>query len=224
MAIDLNSYSASRDNWCTVGGDGGCRVGEVRASITSLMPNHKGFKLQLLVNFQKFSTLRVNSAGWFSVEPSNHHLSLSYADGILIVLVCVLRFHQVQADKCIGNHQSDYPFELCLVSNLMIVNGERASEITFITPSFSLRLLSPNWKSLKEIFVINTKHVIYLAQFYSSMYSYLISDKMWRNLPRQCSTSAAFSLPTGISGPIQLMNLHEITTIHSIRHRGFHLF
>ena len=42
-------------------GDGGCRVGEVRAGSTSPMPDHKGFKLQLLVNFQKFSTLRVNS-------------------------------------------------------------------------------------------------------------------------------------------------------------------
>ena len=42
----LNSYSASRDNWCTVGGDGGCRVGEVRAGTTSPMPDHNGFKLQ----------------------------------------------------------------------------------------------------------------------------------------------------------------------------------
>ena len=41
-----NSYSASRDNWCTVGGSGGCSVGEVRAGTTSLMPDHKGFKLQ----------------------------------------------------------------------------------------------------------------------------------------------------------------------------------
>ena len=56
----INSYSASHDNWCTVGGDGGCRVGEVRAGTTSPMPDHKGFKLQQLVNFQKFSTLRVN--------------------------------------------------------------------------------------------------------------------------------------------------------------------
>ena len=38
----INSYSASRDNWCTVGGDGGCRVGEVRAGTTSPMPDHKG--------------------------------------------------------------------------------------------------------------------------------------------------------------------------------------
>ena len=43
-----------------MGGDGGCRVGEVQADTTSPMPDHKGFKLQELVNFQKFSTLRVN--------------------------------------------------------------------------------------------------------------------------------------------------------------------
>ena len=42
----INSYSASRDNWCTVAGNGGCRVGEVRAGTTSPMSDHKGFKLQ----------------------------------------------------------------------------------------------------------------------------------------------------------------------------------
>ena len=42
----LTLKSASRDNWCTVGGDGGCRVGEVRAGTTSPMLDHKGFKLQ----------------------------------------------------------------------------------------------------------------------------------------------------------------------------------
>ena len=42
----INSYSASCDNSCAVGGDGGCRVGEVRAGTTSPMPDHKGFKLQ----------------------------------------------------------------------------------------------------------------------------------------------------------------------------------
>ena len=35
-----------QDNYITVGGNGGCRVGEVRAGTTSLMPDHKGFKLQ----------------------------------------------------------------------------------------------------------------------------------------------------------------------------------
>ena len=44
-----------------MGASGGCRVGEVRAGTTSPMPDHKGFKLQYLVNFQKFSTLRVKT-------------------------------------------------------------------------------------------------------------------------------------------------------------------
>ena len=44
--INISSYSDGRDNRCTVGGDGGCRVGEVRAGTTSPMPDHKGFKLQ----------------------------------------------------------------------------------------------------------------------------------------------------------------------------------
>ena len=35
-----------QDNYSTVGGDGGYSVGKVRAATTSLMPNHKGFKLQ----------------------------------------------------------------------------------------------------------------------------------------------------------------------------------
>ena len=36
-----------------MGGDGGCRVGEVRASTTSSMPDHKGFKLQLTSKFSE---------------------------------------------------------------------------------------------------------------------------------------------------------------------------
>ena len=35
-------------NHNTVGGDGGCRGGEVRAGTTSLIPDHKGFKQQEL--------------------------------------------------------------------------------------------------------------------------------------------------------------------------------
>ena len=35
-----------QDVYSTVGGDGGCRVGEVRAGTTSPIPDHKGFKLQ----------------------------------------------------------------------------------------------------------------------------------------------------------------------------------
>ena len=50
------------------GGDGGCRVGEVRAGTASPMPDHKGFKLQQLVNFQKFSTLRVKKSLSYMVQ------------------------------------------------------------------------------------------------------------------------------------------------------------
>ena len=35
-----------KDNYSTVGGDGGCRVGEVRVGTTSPMPEHKVLKLQ----------------------------------------------------------------------------------------------------------------------------------------------------------------------------------
>ena len=42
----VSSESTSHDNWCTVWGNGGCRVGEIRAGTTSPMPDHKGFKLQ----------------------------------------------------------------------------------------------------------------------------------------------------------------------------------
>ena len=34
-----------QDNYSTVGGGGGCRVGEVRAGTTSPVPDNKGFKL-----------------------------------------------------------------------------------------------------------------------------------------------------------------------------------
>ena len=69
-----------QDNYSTVGGDGGCRVGEVRAGTTSPMPDHKGFKLQLVpeihplhfqVNCQKFSTLRVNCNQLFPIITMN---------------------------------------------------------------------------------------------------------------------------------------------------------
>ena len=35
-----------QDNYSAVGGDGGCRVGEVQAGTTSTMPDQKGVKLQ----------------------------------------------------------------------------------------------------------------------------------------------------------------------------------
>ena len=54
--VQVNSYSAmsrqlihwdtlKQDNYSTVRGDGGGRVGEVRAGTTSPMPEHSGFKL-----------------------------------------------------------------------------------------------------------------------------------------------------------------------------------
>ena len=43
---DALAHFQNRINCSTVGGDGGCRVGEVRASTISPMPDHKGFKLQ----------------------------------------------------------------------------------------------------------------------------------------------------------------------------------
>ena len=46
FSLHFNSYSASCDNWFSVGGDGGYRVGEVWAGTISPMPDHKGFKLQ----------------------------------------------------------------------------------------------------------------------------------------------------------------------------------
>ena len=42
----MHRNTFKHDKNSTVGGDGGCRVGEVRAGITSPMPGHKGFKLQ----------------------------------------------------------------------------------------------------------------------------------------------------------------------------------
>ena len=47
MTIDALAWDTlKQDNYSTVRGDGGGRVGEVRASTTSPMPEHKGFKLQ----------------------------------------------------------------------------------------------------------------------------------------------------------------------------------
>ena len=61
-----------------MGGDGGCRVGEVRAGTTSPMPDHKGFKLQQLVNFQKFSTFRVNNVSRKDTGFQNRYLEIRY--------------------------------------------------------------------------------------------------------------------------------------------------
>ena len=57
-----------QDSYSAVGGDAGCMVSEVRAGITSPMPDQKGFNTETVrdtpnpfeVKFQKFSSLRVN--------------------------------------------------------------------------------------------------------------------------------------------------------------------
>ena len=94
-----------QDNYSTVGGNGGCRVSEVRAGTTFVMPNHKSFKLQKLpeihplhfwVNFQKFSTLRVTpgkegqkhgfaeqGGGLFNVQPG---VQISYVSCMCIIV------------------------------------------------------------------------------------------------------------------------------------------
>ena len=63
--IDALGHYFKQDNYSTVGGDGGCRGGEVQAGTTSPMPDHNGFKLQQVseihpLHFRKFSTLSVN--------------------------------------------------------------------------------------------------------------------------------------------------------------------
>ena len=53
MTIDALAWDTLKeDNYSTVRGDGGGRVGKVRASTTSPMPEHKGFKLQQLSKIQ----------------------------------------------------------------------------------------------------------------------------------------------------------------------------
>ena len=70
-----------QDNYSTVRGDGGCRVGEVRAGTTSPIPNHKGFlscsncqeihPLHFQVNLHKLSTVRVNTIPYLCTNPSS---------------------------------------------------------------------------------------------------------------------------------------------------------
>ena len=55
-----------QDNYSTVGGEGGYRVGDVQAGTTSPMPDHKGTvtvrdppTLFFLLNYQTLSTLRI---------------------------------------------------------------------------------------------------------------------------------------------------------------------
>ena len=63
--VDALGHFFKQDNYNTVVVDWRCRVGKVQAVTTSPMLDHTGFKLQehplhFQVNFQTFSTLRVN--------------------------------------------------------------------------------------------------------------------------------------------------------------------
>ena len=49
----MHCNTLKQDNDSTVRGDGGSRVGEVRAGTTSPMPEHKGFKLQPTVTSRR---------------------------------------------------------------------------------------------------------------------------------------------------------------------------
>ena len=67
-----NANTLKQDNDSTVRGDGGSRVGEVRAGTTSPMPEHKGFKLQAL---SRDPLTPANGPGSVSV---NTHLNYFY--------------------------------------------------------------------------------------------------------------------------------------------------
>ena len=47
------------DNYSSVGGDGGSRVGEVQAGTTSPIPDYKGFKLQELSEIHSLQQLNL---------------------------------------------------------------------------------------------------------------------------------------------------------------------
>ena len=53
----MHCNTLKQDNDSIVRGDGGSRVGEVRAGTTSPMPEHKGFKQMFIFNFA-FETTR----------------------------------------------------------------------------------------------------------------------------------------------------------------------
>ena len=48
----MHRDTCKQDDYSIVEGDGGCRVGEVRAGTTSPMPDHKGIKLS---NCQRYT-------------------------------------------------------------------------------------------------------------------------------------------------------------------------
>ena len=108
------------------GRDGGCRVGEVRAGTTSPMPDHKGFKLQSLVNFQKFSTLRVKLVD--KLQKSNLHSYQTFLSCMFIHLLqsfftfiagVDLLFQGDLKAGCIHRRQAANKFSRCIMVVLL---------------------------------------------------------------------------------------------------------
>ena len=66
-----------------MGGDGGCRVGEVRASTTSPCPTIGVLSYSSQIFFQKFSTVRVKS---FSVSGLEYHIMVGFNNSHMVLL------------------------------------------------------------------------------------------------------------------------------------------
>ena len=65
-----------QDNYSTVGGDGGCRVGEVRAGTTSPMPDCRGLNISLGVLFIFIAPLFGLKVPYGSNQYVNKHVNI----------------------------------------------------------------------------------------------------------------------------------------------------
>ena len=78
----MHCDTLKQDNDSTVRGDGGSRVGEVRAGTTSPMPEHKGFKLQYL---SRDPLTPADGPGSVSVKSDCRHHLFYFADAYLLM-------------------------------------------------------------------------------------------------------------------------------------------
>ena len=124
-----------------MGGDGGCRVGEVRAGTTSPMPDHKGFNLQL----QKFSTLRVKFC-WLQIwNPCNMGVMSCFAQGGL----CSLILWSLSRDSIYARHPPPASSPLKDVQTLLHIDYILSITLSFIkhldslapSPTYAIILL-----------------------------------------------------------------------------------
>ena len=98
----MHCNTLKQDNDSTVRGDGGSRVGEVRAGTTSPMPEHKGFKLQLL---SRDPLMPADGPGSVSVIP---YITTS-SRGRLKVAICNNHITcGLMSDLVIGKHRKQY--------------------------------------------------------------------------------------------------------------------